>query len=450
MSVAYQYLVERAALRAEITLYLAWVLAVYLSAGIESDVQRRRRFLIAVPLLSWALGWFHTTSIFMVLLLAGYGLQAMVNATRRGGSASFWTFVKTQSWPWLASMLAAVVLPCLNPNGIQQALPLIAGLADVLRSMFLGEHGQITAHVVHGNLEYRRLADVPGAWPIAILFFTASAMVVWRDESHRAANLFFLAVGMLLSIVHVRALALWAVFLMIPLAVVIAPLLHKATVVLETRGRGALVSALIVMCCFWNIGTLFNKEAGRWGIGYWPDQANEHLLKAIRENMPNGGRIFNWHPVGASLRWHLGPKFFVAMDGHLVDGTSAAWKAYYDIQDFRDKGLALIDKWNIQAVYYPVLTVPQGNIHWLAHDLANSQKWRLVTGDRYGLLFVRAKTGEVNEEARNVLKVAYWRKVLVEATFNAFNAAEPRDAERARTIVEYAKRKIDGIERHRK
>jgi len=444
--VAYQYLVERSVQRAEVTLYLAWVIAVFMSVGVASDRQRTRRFLLVVPLLSWSLGWFHTTSIFMVLLLAGYLLQVGVNAIRDGGATGFQAFVRVRSWPWLVSMLAAVVLPCLNPNGVQQALPLISGIVDVLHGIFIGEQSRHSAVIVHGNLEYMKLSDVPGAWPVAGFFFAASVTVLWGDKSHRAANSLFLAVGMLLSFVHVRALALWAVFLMIPLGVALAPLLHRAIVVLNEKGRGALVSTLIIMCCLWNIGTLFNKEGGRWGIGYRPDQADEHMLEAIRTNMPDGGRIFNWHPVGAYLRWHLGPKFLVAMDGHLVDAKSPAWKAYYDIRDSPESGLALIDKWGIQAVYNPALTIPAGNIHWLAHELVGSENWLLVSRDRYGLLFVRTKKGRVDERTRNVLKIAYWRKVLVEATFNLINSSNPRDTDRARKVVEHAKWKIDEIQ----
>lgn len=445
-SVAYQYLMWRAVFRAEITFYLAWVLAVYLSAGIGNDKQRLKRFLIVVPLLSWGLGWFHTTSVFMVLLLAGYLLQAAVDTMKDQGSAGFWKFVKAQSWPWLASILAAVVLPCLNPNGVEQALPLIAGLADVFHRTFIGEPGKAAEQFVRVNLEYRRLADVPGVWPAALLFLVASLVVVWRDRSHRVANALFLAVGMLLSMLHVRALAVWAIFLMVPLGVAIAPLLQKATVDLESRGRGALVSALVVMCCFWNIGTLFNREAARWGIGYRPDPTDEQLLKTIRADMPNGGRIFNWYPLGAYLRWHLGHNFLVAIDGHLVDEKSAAWKSYYDIEDFKDKGLSLLDKWDIRAVYHPVVLPVYGSIHWLPHELANSENWRLVAMDRYGVLFVRAGQGEIAQQTRNVLKIEYWRRVIVEATLVAFGSGKQGNKEHARRVVEYAQEKIGEIE----
>ena len=78
--VSFQYLVGRAVLRAEVTMYLGWVVAVYLSAGIAKDERRRRRFLFIVPLLSWSLGWLHTTSIFMVLFLFGHLLQAGADA----------------------------------------------------------------------------------------------------------------------------------------------------------------------------------------------------------------------------------------------------------------------------------------------------------------------------------------------------------------------------------
>jgi hypothetical protein len=445
ISVAYQYLVGRAVFRAEITFYLAWVLAVYLSAGIANDERRLHRFLIAVPLLSWALAWFHTTAIFMVLLLVGYLLQAAADAMREGGSGAFRTFVGIRSWPWLLSILAALLLPCLNPNGVQQALPLVAGLAEVLRGIFMGAPGKAAEPLIHLNFEYRRLLDVPRVWPAAMLFFVSSVIVIWRDRPNRIANALFLAVGMLLSFLHIRALALWAIFLMIPLGVAVAPWLNKATVALESKGRGALVSALVIMCCFWNVGVLYNREAARWGIGYSPDPADEELLTTIRANLPDGGRIFNWHPLGAYLRWHLGPKFFVAMDGHLVDEESPAWKAYYDIEDYKDRGLSLIDKWNVQTVYHPVVVPAYGDIHWLPGELANNRNWRLVAMDRRGAAFVRTEK-KIDDRTQNILLLEYWRKVAAEATFVALVSGEPANRQRASRTIELAKRKITEVQ----
>jgi hypothetical protein len=438
-SVAYQYLMERAVFRGEVTFYFAWVLAIYLSAGIVNDRQRLRRFLIAVPLLSWSLGWFHTTSVFMVLLLAGHMVQAAVDTMRNQGYAGLRKFSVTDLWPWLASIFAAVVLPCLNPNGVQQALPLIASLADVIHRTFIGEPGSTAVHV---NFEYRKLVDVPVVWPIAILFLVSSLIIIWRDKSHRVANALFLSVGLLLSLLHIRALAIWAIFLMVPLGVAIAPLLQKAAVALESRRRGALLIALVVMCCFWNAGTLFNKESKRWGIGYSPRPADEKLLNEIRANMPDGGRIFNWFPLGGYLRWHLGSNFLVAIDGHLTNPKSAAWNAYYDIEDVRDQGLSRIDKWNIRAVYHPVLTPPHGYVHWLPHDLVYSENWRLVAGDQIGLLFVRAGKGEVDEQTRNASKIAYWRRVVFDVTFNASVFGSQDDKEEKRKVIEFAQQRI--------
>jgi hypothetical protein len=345
-------------------------------------------------------------------------------------------FSNTELWAWLASILAAVVLPCLNPNGVQQTLPLITGLAEIIQR----EPGVATA--VHVNFEYRKLVDVPAMWPVAILFLISSFIIIWGDKSHRVANALFLSVGLSLSLLHIRALAIWAIFLMVPLGVAIAPVLQKAAVALESRRRGALLMALVAMCCFWNAGTLFNKESKRWGIGSSPRPADENLLNEIRSSMPEGGRIFNWFPLGSYLRWHLGPRFLVAIDGHFTNTQSAAWKAYYDIEDARGQGLALLDKWNIQAVYHPVLTPPHGYVHWLPLDLVHSEKWRLVAGDQIGLLFVRAGTGEVDEQTRNASTIAYWRRVVFDVTFNASAFGSRDDKEEKRKVIEFAQQRI--------
>ena len=445
-SVSFQFLVGRAVLRAEATMYLAWVVAVYLSAGIAEDERRQRRFLFVVPLLSWSLGWLHTTSIFMVLLLVGHLLQAGVDAMRAPLAGGFRKFAKTDLWTWLLAILAAAALPCLNPNGVEQALPLIADLTRSLHGIMLDEHADVAGRVMHINLEYRRLLDVPLVWSTAILFLVFSLVVVWLDRPRRVINAVLLAVGLSLSLMYIRALAIWGVFLMVPLAVAIAPFLQKATAVLESKGKGTLIVGFIGMCCVWNIGAVYNRAGARWGIGYRPSPASEQVLNAIRANMPNGGNIFNSHPLGARLRWNLGPGFFVAMDGHLADARSSAWNAYYDIEDSGDTGPRLIEKWNVRAVYHPVVTPAFAQIHWLPYYLVNDQNWSLVAMDQNGVLLTRISAGSVDERARNGQKMDYWRRVVIEAKVVEFTSGQEDSKDRARRIVDYAQERIGELQ----
>ena len=445
-SVSFQYLVGRAVLRAEATMYLAWIVAAYLSAGIAKDERRRRRFLIVVPLLSWSLGWLHTTSIFMVLLLVGHLLQAGADAMRLPLTGGFRKFAKTDLLAWLLAIFAAAALPCLNPNGVEQALPLITDLARSIHVIMLGERAGVSEQVIHVNLEYRRLTDVPLVWPTATLFLLSSLVVVWLDRPRRVVNAVLLAVGLSLSLLHIRALAIWGVFLMVPLAVAIAPFLQKATAVLESKGKGTLIGGFIAMCCVWNVGAVYNRTGERWGIGYRTSPASEQVLNAIRANMPHGGNIFNWHPLGARLRWNLGPGFFVAMDGHLADARSSAWKAYYDIEDSGDTGPRLIDKWNVQAVYHPVVTPAYGQIHWLPYYLLNDQNWSLVAMDQSGVLLARIPAGRVDEPTRNLQKMDYWHRVVIEAKIIEFTSGSDDSRDRARRVVDYAQARIGELQ----
>jgi len=439
-TVAYQYLVGRAVFRAEVTLYLAWVVAIYLAVGISDETRRLYRFLIGVPLLSWALGWLHTTSIFMVLVLAGFLCQTLSDTVQKGGAPAVRAFIKMDLWRWLLSISAALVLPCLNPNGAQQALPLIASLGEAIGEILAHAPEKETRSLIHINFEYQRLLDVPHVWPVAVLFLFSSVVVLWGDKRHRVANALFLVVGMFLSLLHIRALALWAVFLMVPLAVAVAPWLQKAVIVLKAKGRAFWVDALIVMCCVWNVGVVFNREAARWGVGVWPQAAEEQLLSALRTYLPEGGRVFNWHPLGAYLRWHLGSQYFVAMDGHFTDAHSGALKAYFDIEDDRKNGPRLLDKWNIAAVYHPAVVPTHGAVHWLPYELIKDRRWRLVAIDRQGLAFVKSDK-DIDERTRTILLIEYWRRVVAEATVIAL-AGTPPNRERASKTASYAGEQI--------
>jgi hypothetical protein len=444
-TVAYQYLVGRAVFRAEVTLYLAWVVAIYLAVGISDERRRLYRFLIGVPLLSWALGWLHTTSIFMVLVLAGFLCQTLSDTVQKGGAPAVQAFIKMDLWRWLLSISAALVLPCLNPNGVQQALPLIASLGDAMGEIVTHAPGKETRSLIHINFEYRRLLDVPQVWPAAVLFLFSSVVVLWGDKRHRVANALFLIVGLFLSLLHIRALALWAVFLMVPLGVAVAPWLQKAVIVLKAKGRAFWVDALIAMCCVWTIGIVFNREATRWGLGVGPQAAEEQLLNALRTHLPEGGRVFNWHPLGAYLRWHLGPHYFVAMDGHFTDAHSGAWKAYFDIEDDKENGPRLLTEWKIDAVYHPAVVPSYGDVHWLPYELMKDRQWRLVAIDRHGLAFVRSGK-HIDERTHTALQIEYWRRVVAEATGIALGSGIHANRQRATTTLQYAGEQIRDLQ----
>jgi hypothetical protein len=274
-----------------------------------------------------------------------------------------------------------------------------------------------------------------------MLIYLSSLVVLWGDKRHRDANVLFLVVGMFLSFLHIRALALWAVFLMVPLGVAVVPWLKRAFIVLESKRRGAWADALIVMCCVWAVGVVFNREAARWGMGYRPQPAEERLLNALRTHLPQGGKIFNWHPLGAYVRWHLGLQYFVAMDGHFTDVQSRAWKAYFDIEDDKENGPHLLSQWKIDAVYHPAVVPTYGAVHWLPHELMNDRQWRLVAMDRYGIAFVKTDH-DIDDRTHTALRIEYWRRVVAEATIIALGSGTPDNRQRAATTLQYAGQQI--------
>ena len=277
------------------------------------------------------------------------------------------------------------------------------------------------------------------------MFFIFSLIVILEDRSRRVVNTVLLAAGLSLSLLHVRALAIWGLFLMVPLGVAIAPSLHKATAVLESKRQRALVGALIGMCGLWNAATTYYAQGAQWGMGYSASPQDEKLLQVIREHMPNGGNIFNWHPLGAYLRWHLGPEFFVAMDGHFVNNRTSAGKAYDEIEDWSPSRPPLMEKWNIRVVYHPVVMPIFGSLSWLPYYLVHDPKWRMVAMDGAGVLFARTPTDDVDEQTRNHQKIDYWKKVLTEATDVELSFASDENKKRAKRISERAQASIEEL-----
>ncbi|MDO8700664.1 MAG: hypothetical protein Q7J56_03330, partial [Deltaproteobacteria bacterium] len=115
-------------------------------------------------------------------------------------------------------------------------------------------------------------------------------------------------------------------------------------------------------------------------------------------------------------------------------------------EDSGDTGPPLIGKWNVQAVYHPVVTPVFGQIHWLPYYLLNDQNWSLVAMDQSGILLARISAGSVDEHTRNLQKMDYWRRVIIEAKIVEFASGQEDSKDRARRIVDYAQAKIGELQ----
>jgi len=443
-SVAYQYLAVRANARAEVTLFLVWVVAVYFSAGIANDRGRLHRFLVTAPLLAWMLGWIHTTAVFITAFLVFGLVQASMDSLRARGAGEFRVFVREDLWKWILSIFFSASLPLLNPNGIHSALALFTSSADVILGIF--DVKSTAPKVLHVNLEYRGLLDVPERWPLASLFFVSALFVIWQDKRRRIANLLLMLLGLSLSLLHVRGLAVWAIFLMIPLAICLAKIFAEYESRIGPGRRRSLANCILLACCFWSAGVVFNTQRAFWGAGYAHSPATESVLKTIKQDMPRGGNIFNWHADGAFLRWHLGDKYLVAMDGHLLDEKSPMSAAYHAIEDFNERTPALIEQWAIGAVYHHAVNPITGEIYSLPYYLLNNRDWRVGGVSEGNVLFTK-KADPGDERNRNLLNAEYWRTVAANARNIELRSSQPEYKIKARASFELAVLNLETIQK---
>jgi hypothetical protein len=347
-------------------------------------------------------------------------------------------------WKWILSIFFSASLPLLNPNGIPGALALFTSSADVILGIF--DINRTTPGIVHVNLEYRRLLDVPERWSIASLFFVSALFVVWYDKRRQITNLLLMLLGLSLSLLHVRGLAVWAIFLMIPLSICLAKIFARYEPRIDPGKRRSLAIYILAACCFWNAGVVFNKQRAFWGAGYAHSPATESVLRTIKQDMPLGGNIFNWHADGAFLRWHLGDKYLVAMDGHLLDDKSPMSAAYDAIEDFNERTPALIEQWVIGAVYHPVVNPITGEIYSLPYYLLNNRDWRIGGVSEGNVLFAK-KTDPGDERNRNLLNAEYWRTVAASARYIELLSSQPEYKMKARASFEFAALNLKTIQK---
>lgn len=419
----------RPMLRAEVSMFFAWGVA---SLAWARYGVGKRLLLGVVPGLAWALAWLHTTAIFMLFfwccLLADRLWDVFIRKIGR--------MDRREAGIFLGSLAMICLLPLANPNGPAQVFPLLEGL--VQSQTHAPQPGEIVIH------EYLTIFQAPPLQSLALLLAAGSLFALLAQRERRGFVLLSLVAGAGLGCLHIRALGIWALFLVIPFASSLCSFLGPrlaAQKELWLVRHGPLLLALAGTS--WLISIVPNHIKGDWGVGLVGHFNNLNAVAIIKQRYPEGGNVFTMLQHGALLRWQLGPSYQVAMDGHFVT-SSKARPRYKLVQVVSPDWEKILDEDKVIAVFHELLGPIDGKPWALPFALLDSPNWRLAGIDYLGVTFVRRREGEPASgvaEQRMLLQ-----KIEIEAVIASEVVGSPEEKQRARAILEIARSELSKLE----
>ena len=404
---AYACLNFRTLYRPESTLFLVMALEILVLERWLDDGNSRR--LLWLPLLAWGIAQLHTTAVLLVLVYGAYVCHWALATT--------WT--RCSSTPRQAGLLVAIgvamlLLPILNPNGVDQVLLLV-------RSPW-------TTNVI---AEYVPVWSTIYRWHFVALAFVAAVAWLITPQRRVVDALLLVGFGGLAFRFH-RNLGLFALVAVVP---VMRSLSYHATIRAAAIGISArqwLRGGLMAL----GIGSMVavTWRDGGWGVGIRPGIFPEKAVQLIPRTSA-GPNIMNFYHLGGFLAWTLGPKYLVAVDGHFVQPSFALDYHEWIMRAFPDWD-ALLARFDVGVVVTPATLPFSGELIPLVERLAGDPRWRLISVEDAGMVFV-AVSQAAGVSALD--KRLVWRQVQREA---ASVIAWAPDHQGARAALALAERRL--------
>lgn len=366
----------RSVMRAEVTLYMAWMASVW-----AFEVSRRRPravlHLWLTPLLAWVLAWLHTGGFVMLAL-------PVLFAAQRVADLGWSRFRATEGWAHLASGAAVALLPVLNPNGGFQvyahALGLWAGLA--------GQAGP-TGPVI---MEYLPLWHPVAAdqWLPAGLLALGLLVTAAVTQARRWPDVLLMLLALALSLAHVRGLGLVAMVTLVPLGASLCAWLNR-----PGSGPGLAVGLPVAGCLAMASGlALLAGGCGHpsWGVQRdGADYQGREIMSALAKDSPQGGRVFANELYAAELVYRLGPGFKVPHAGHLLLPNPESEQHFVRVQRGDPGWREDLDRHQVSHVI--MRSVWDGAVMPQADALSSDPHWVILAGSGPDLLYKRLPPG---------------------------------------------------------
>ena len=457
----FQGIAPRMLMRAECTLYLAWGCALYSCAWSRSRAQAwhlgsvgygfgtRGMFLnpwapmLSIPLLAWILSWFHTTSLFMVGLLAALGMDLVFQVLLAKKDPSKYEQPAT-GWITFLPQLAILsfVLMLSNPYGMKQSLPhVLALMARVFHPASAATAGAGGTGML--NIEYAPILSTGQALHFYYLIVCA-LLCVLINKGRRTYDLILLMGFSLLAYWHARNMGLLAFALIEPLTIALGRMSaqgsQKIKYWIPRFGQQIVIGTVSVSLLTGGALVWVASMQGPGGIGsgIYSEFFPENCSKRLHERYPQGARVFNFHHMGSYLAWASRGSLMPAIDGHFTTDTHA-WPRYTQAYFAKPaEFLKIMDDDQVVAAVLPSVVPYVGGYVEATRTLVKDPNWIVVGRDPTALCLARRGAGEAKDFESD--KKEYWLNVQSEALMIFKTASlDPENAfKRAQFILQEA------------
>jgi hypothetical protein len=419
-------IVSRMNMRAESTLFLAWAAALWLFESARAK-NRLAMFWLGMPLIAWIEAWLHTGGFVLLALLP---IAAAQTATDQG--RAFWTLKGIA--PWALCLAATILLPILNPNGIEQPYVQLRGMLGLLASNLSGGAG-------FQNMEYLPAWDprLAGMRPHFVVL-TMIVAAVWA----RKPTLPSLAEGLVvlaffaMALLHNRGIGMAALAAMTPL---MAQALSWAC--RQTRLQGRRARALAALFAL-----------GPLAVGYssgrmWQQGSENSLAEAvsiIKAVKPHGAHIFTVES-GPQLAYALeDERYLIASGGHLLIDNPAVTSHISRMVGAQADWAGELDREKVDFVCLPLyLSIPDNGIfYWLPSMLATRADWKFYPISGPCSLFARLPAAQKLTPAQlDEQTLLYLQNLKILSSLNVDNASNPDKL--GKELMERSQKNIDVI-----
>lgn len=427
----YEPVLLRTWMRPEATMFLAWSLGILLMEY-GRQCGNFRLALIAYPIIVWIEAWLHTAGALLLLPILAYGAEqawGLIAARPRQN----WNSIVRHTLPWLLSLLGAVILPILNPNGILQIyahvgmalqqIPIAKGFLSLI-----GFHNlDLLAEATNTrNIEYRPIWEWPPFQRIYLQLFVMTFLCFMVGEK-RISSLITILPLSVFAILHIRGMGLFAWSLLVPFGITLTDLsrliagAHSKNSTIYSGGGFASAILLIV-------GFLFALNA-KYDL-----QAKLPLkmplakgLETIRESHPQGGNIFTDIHLGALTAWSLGASYKVSTAAHLMTTHPELTRHVGIVENLREGWEDELRRYNVVAAVIRINNLPAEGMKPLALRLLFHPDWRLLSVEAEAAVFVRNPTnGATVSIPEKIIQIRDFWTVMCQLARDDREGADPR------------------------
>jgi hypothetical protein len=335
------------------------------------------RLLAPLPVLVWVLAQCHPSPLFMMIVFAAYGLQAVVQAPRDDRMR--------RSLAMGGFGAAMAVVSALNPYGIDQVLlPFIFATQTAL---------------LDGVVEFLPSMETSMRWVFVAVAATMVASLI--TPSRRLVDILLVFAFGILAYKYVRNIALFTLIGAVPVSRAI-----------EYWATSRLPKWLVIAAAMAGATALVALPAtsGNWGVGLQREKFPDAGIEILARHHPRGN-ILNFFHLGSYLRWRLDQAYPVFVDGRNYSFNKAI-RAHDQLLSASRGWEFLLSRMDINIIMTPATLVHSGTLIPLVPKLAADPGWALVAVEPAALTFVRAN---MLSDMPRYGSDSVWQQVLDEA-----------------------------------